>query len=173
MRQTPYISSEDSTLLRKALSQYEGQVALEIGAGNAGGLEPLSRHFDYVIGTDLVRPDMHDWPRSGSDFVLADRASCFRENSFDLVAFNPPYIPSKFIEDIAVDAGINSEVPLGFFREALRVIRDNGRIVMVLEGERSEKRIREEGKKKGFVLRLVSAERNFFETLAIYESFKL
>jgi release factor glutamine methyltransferase len=172
MRQAPYISSEDSGLLRRALGNYSGQMALEIGAGNAGGLELLSLHFDYVIGTDVIRPEMRDWPRSNSDFVLADRASCFRENSFDLVIFNPPYLPSDSIEDIAVDAGVDSEVPLNFFREALRVVRDSGRIVMALEGE-TPARIEEEGARKGFVLRQVRTERFFFETLAIYESFKL
>jgi len=173
MRKAPYISSGDSALLRGELAKYAGHLALEIGAGNVGGLITLSRRFNYVVGTDIIRPEMRDWPRSKSDFVLADRATCFKENSFDLVAFNPPYLPSDSVEDIAVDAGTDSEVPLAFFREALRVVKGTGRVVMTLEGETSENKVKEEASSKGFTVKPVCAERRFFETLGIYESFKL
>jgi release factor glutamine methyltransferase len=170
MKQVPYTSSEDSALLREALSGYSGRRALEIGAGNAGGLVSLARCFDYVIGSDLVRPDMRDWPRERSDFVLADRATCFVDNSFDLVAFNPPYLYSETVSDRAVDAGRESEIPLGFLEEALRVIRGAGKVVMVLGDESSVEAFRRECSRKGFSLRLVTTKRYFFESLAVYES---
>jgi methylase of polypeptide subunit release factors len=169
MSGTPYLASEDSALLRMALGKYSGGSCLEIGAGNGGNLVDLSNRFDLVVGTDLVRPAMSDW-KAGANFVLADSASSMRGSTFDLVAFNPPYIAVEASGDIAVEGGRDLEIPKLFLQDALRAVRKGGAVVFLLgeDGKREEfERICAE---QGFTLRRLQSRRVFFEELSVYEA---
>ncbi|MDG7008256.1 MAG: methyltransferase domain-containing protein [Nitrososphaerota archaeon] len=167
MSRDQYLASEDSALLRNALEGRSGERCLEIGAGNGGNLVPLAGRFQVVVGTDLVRPSMTDWKGAGADFVLADGASCLREEAFDLVAFNPPYVRAP-IEDKAVDGGASLEVPKKFLLEALRAVKKGGKIVFVLNDEAEPEDFRRVARAKGFALRPLATKRLFFEELTAY-----
>lgn len=164
-----YLASEDSALLRRTVEGCSGQRCLEIGAGNGGGLAQLAGRFDLVVGTDIARPSMTDWRGAGADFVLADGASCLREGVFDLVVFNPPYIPAP-IEDRAVDGGVSLEVPKKFLHEALRVVKGDGRVVFVLNDEARLDEFHQIVRERGFSLRPVAAKKLFFEELTAYSA---
>lgn len=165
-----YLSSDDSALVRRVLRRYSGERCLEIGAGNGGGLVGLSETFGQAVGTDLARPSDTSWKRANVDFVLADAASCFREGSFDLVAFNPPYLPSDRIDDIAVDGGEEGlEVALRFLDEAIRVLGEDGRVIALISSESPAERLTEECQGRGFSMRMIAEEHLFFEDLMVYE----
>jgi release factor glutamine methyltransferase len=169
MSRSPYISSDDSALLRRALEGRTGEACLELGAGNGGALAALSRGYRVAVGTDLAFPDMRDWSE-GADFVLADRASCFRDGSFDLVAFNPPYVGGEGTGDIAVDGGEGLEVPKSFLKEALRTVKDDGAVVFLLNQEAELPEFEEICRARRFRMRRLVSERAFFETLSVYEA---
>ena len=162
-----YLASEDSALLREALEGRSGESCLEIGAGNGGNLVKLAERFKLVVGTDLVRPSMTDWKEAGADFVLTDGASCLREEAFDLVAFNPPYIPAP-VRDRAVDGGVSLEVPKKFLQEAVRAAKRGGEIVCVLNGEAKLEEFRRIVRRKGFALQPLATRKLFFEELTAY-----
>ena len=164
----PYLAAEDSSLLREALEEYSGDVALEIGAGNAGNLLALSKGFSYAVGTDLTRPMMVDWRQRGCDYVIADGASCVRDGCVDLVAFNPPYLPGE--GDSRVEGGRRLEVPLKFLRDALRVVRPKGRVVMLLNDEADMGQFMTACSEAGFSLAPVAKRHLFFEELTVYEA---
>ncbi len=168
MSQAPYIASEDSALLRSVVSEYSGRTCLEIGAGNAGTLIELSARFANAVGTDIVKPGMIDWKKAGIDFILADGASCLRSSTFDLVAFNPPYLVAQVGSDPAVEGGDELEVPLKFLKEALRVVKPDGVVVMLLNDGADLPKFREVCSGSGFRLRRVASRRAFFEELAVY-----
>ncbi|MDA4127290.1 MAG: methyltransferase domain-containing protein [Thaumarchaeota archaeon] len=168
MNQTPYIASEDSALLRRALSEYSGLTCLEIGSGNAGALIQLSQSFATAVGTDLVRPTMMDWRKVGIDFVLADGASCLRSSTFDLVAFNPPYIVEAVGADAAIEGGEGLEVPLEILREALRVVKPDGKVVFLLNDEAELAKFRKVCSDSKFRLERLESRRVFFEELSVY-----
>ena len=171
MKQQAYLASDDSALLREKLRDRSGFSCLEIGAGNGGNLIELAARFELAVGTDLVRPEKLEWRSRPGDFVLADGASCFSDESFDLVAFNPPYLPSETIQDVAVDGGRGGiEVPLFFLKEALRVVKKGGRILMLLSSQNSVEEIRQECSKSSFKLSLVAEKRLFYEKLSVYEA---
>jgi release factor glutamine methyltransferase len=165
-----YLSSQDSALLRRALRCYKGRMCLEIGAGNCGTLAELAERFWLAVGTDLVLPSAG---AGRGEFVLADGASCFRDSSFDLVAFNPPYLESEELVDRAVDGGRGGvEVPLHFMREALRVVKKRGgRVVMLLPTAAPVEPFEAECRRAGARLRRVQSERLFFEELSVFEAF--
>jgi len=138
-----YSPREDSALLRDAISLVErvGEGAfLEIGCGSTINLKGLGTRFGLVVGTDLLPLEVMKQLRNQREFELVrtDRAACFREGVFDLVAFNPPYLPSDAIRDRTVDGGRGGlEVPAMFLLDARRVKKANGKIVMILSGENS------------------------------------
>ena len=163
----PYLASEDSALLRTALLPYSGNACLEIGAGNAGNVVELAKRFDLVVGTELQRPAMSDWKDEEANLILADGASALRDSSFDLVAFNPPYIRAEIV-DRAVDGGPDLEVPKRFLRDALRVVKGSGKVVFLLSEEAEMDEFERICGASGFRLRKVAAERGFFEELSVY-----
>jgi len=165
-----YISSEDSALLRKALHGLSGGSCLEIGAGNCGNLLELRMGFEIVVGTDLVRPSTSDWKGKGIDLVLTDSASCFRPDTFDLVAFNPPYLPVGVSHDRAVEGGQHLEVPKAFLLEGLRTVRATGRIVFILNDEAQVGEFEELCSARSFGLKRLASRRVFFEELAVYSA---
>ena len=162
-----YIASDDSALLRRAIKGYVGGSALEIGAGNGGNLVDLCGRFDLVVGTELVRPEMDDWVAKGANFVLTDSASCLRDSAFDLVAFNPPYL-KEAVEDRAVDGGADLEVPKRFLRDAIRVVKPEGRIVFLLDQGADIEEFERICKPRGFRVHRIASARLFFEELSVY-----
>ncbi len=166
-----YISSEDSALLRQALGDYRGESCLEIGAGNGGTLIELTGRFGLVAGTDIARPRMGDWRARGASYILADAASCFRPNAFDLVAFNPPYIPGE-VEDRAVDGGQELEAPKRFLEDALRVVKQDGVVVFLLNSEADIEEFEAISAHEGFKLKRLAALRMFYEELVVYAARK-
>lgn len=164
-----YLSSQDSALLRRALRSYSGQSCLEIGAGNCGALAELAERFALAVGTDLLRPSSG---AGSGEFVLADRATCFRDSSFELVAFNPPYLESEWISDRAVDGGKGGvEVPISFMKEALRVAnKRGGRVVILLPSTTRLGPFEELCRRAGAKLRKVMSERLFYEELSVFEA---
>jgi methylase of polypeptide subunit release factors len=166
----PYLASEDSALLRGVLKTYSGGSALEIGAGNCGNLLVLAKGFETTVGTDIVTPGMTDWRAPGADFLLADGASCLRLGSFDLVAFNPPYLPAEVADDPSTEGGATLEVPMRFLREALRTVKLTGKIVMLLNDQAPIGEFEAECSRHGFRLSKVVTRHLFFEDLSVYEA---
>jgi methylase of polypeptide subunit release factors len=164
-----YLASEDSALLREALERYSGGDCLEIGAGNGGNLIGLSRRFSVVVGTDLCRPSMKDWEKTGASYVLTDGAACIRDAGFDLVAFNPPYL-AEDVTDRATQGGRALEVPRSFLREALRVVRRSGKVVFLLNQDAQMPEFRAICSAAGFALKRIASRRLFYEELTVYEA---
>jgi methylase of polypeptide subunit release factors len=166
----PYLASEDSALLRGVLKTYLGGSALEIGAGNCGNLAALAKGFEIAVGTDIVMPRMTDWRASGADFLIADGASCLRLGSFDLVAFNPPYLPAEVGDDPCTEGGTALEVPMRFLQDALRAVKLTGRIVMLLNDQAPIREFETECSRHGFRLSKIATRHLFFEELSVYEA---
>jgi methylase of polypeptide subunit release factors len=169
MSEQPYLASEDSALLRGALTGYAGGASLEIGAGNGGNLAALSSRFGLVVGTDLKLPSTTDWKEKGANYILADTATCMKSSCFDLVAFNPPYLPEE-TADRTTQGGERLEVPKSFLREALRVVKREGKVVFLLSQLADMSEFGEICASAGFGFRRIASMKMFFEELTVYEA---
>lgn len=165
-----YVPSEDTTTLAQVLGSYSGARCLEVGFGSGAVLRGLSHGFGLVVGTDIVSVKDAAAAKGGAEAVIADRATCFRGGAFDLVASNPPYLPSGGIEDRTVDGGRGGiEVPLAFLEEALRVLKPRGSIVLLLSDESDLGGFRRACKAMGLRLEVKARRRLFYETLVVFE----
>ncbi|MGI0079750.1 MAG: hypothetical protein ACRECH_09000 [Nitrososphaerales archaeon] len=171
MKNESYTSREDSQLLRSVLSSERGGSLIEIGAGYGSNLKSVSGNFHLAVGTDIRKTDAFEILRNtGIELVLTDRASCFRPSTFDLVAMNPPYVPSEGIEDLSTDGGRGGfEIPRLFLDDALRVMKIEGRALIVLSSETDLDEFMEYCVRNSIKFVSLAEKRLFFETLFVFE----
>ncbi len=164
-----YLPAEDTYLLRDALAPFTGKSCLEIGFGSGAVLAGVSGRFQLPVGTDVLGLEEARLAAGpGVELVLADRATCFRDGVFDLVFFNPPYLPSGTIEDEAVDGGPTGvEVPVSFLEEGLRVLGEGGTIVALLSTEGDLESFLSHCSNLGLAVESVAEKRLFYETLCV------
>jgi len=164
-----YLPAEDTYLLRDALEPFRGHSCLEIGFGSGAVVASVSERFGIAVGTDVVPLEearLAAGPRV--ELLLADRATCFRDGVFDLVFFNPPYLPAWPIEDRAVDGGPSGvEVPNSFLDEGLRVLRERGTIVALLSTEGDLESFRSHCSDLDLEVESVAEKKLFYETLSV------
>jgi release factor glutamine methyltransferase len=165
-----YLPSEDTATLARVLRSYSGDRCLEIGFGSGVILDSLLERFNMVVGTDLVSGADAVTAKGGSEVVRADRATCFQDGTFDVVAFNPPYLPSEGIEDPTVDGGKGGlEVPMAFLEDGLRVLKREGAIVMLLSDEADLDDFRGRCERRGLAVQEKGKTELFFENLYVFE----
>ncbi len=165
-----YLPAEDTYLLKEALGPASGDSCLEIGFGSGAALADVAERFRLAVGADVIGIEdarLARGPRM--DLVLTDRARCFRDGVFDLVFFNPPYLPSGRIEDRTVDGGRSGvEVPLSFLEEALRVLKGGGSAMVLLSDEGDVDAFVARCKGMGLSVEQAAEKRLFFERLVVF-----
>jgi release factor glutamine methyltransferase len=160
-----YVSASDSQLLRKVAMAFSGEICLEIGVGSGSNVLELRRSFMRVCGTDIIRTRAFEVLRD-RDLVLADAGSCFKNETFDLVLFNPPYLPSSEIQDPAVDGGERGvEVAIRFLLHAKKLINSHGKIIVILSSLGSISHFESVAKKEGLSVEVIDSFSLFFERL--------
>lgn len=169
-----YVYADDSAFLGNYLFELNASGnLLEIGTGRGGVLRRIAgkKTFEVVVGTDIA--GLEDTRKEISrdiEFVRADRASCFRGNTFDLIITNPPYVPTPDIRDISTDGGAGGiEVPLLFLESALEVMKSTGRIIVLLSSEDSLPELYRYCGEKSLDCKKVAERSLFFEVLYLFE----
>jgi release factor glutamine methyltransferase len=173
-----YSPAEDTFLLIDAVQGYVGTRVLEIGVGSGAVISELVTRFSSVVGVD-VDPDAvraakgRVASRSRVDFVIGDSAKSFREDVFDLVVFNPPYLPSgdEAGADRVVDGGRGGvEVSKMWFQEASRCLRTDGRIIFLVSSLSDVEDLLRYVERLGFKTQILKQVRFFFEDLSAVEA---
>jgi release factor glutamine methyltransferase len=136
-----YVPEADTALLLKAaLNEVRpDDRVLEVGTGSgtvAAGLDGTAR----VIGTDINPHAALCANAMGVEVVRTDLVAGLK-GMFDLVLFNPPYLPTRPEERIddwleyALDGGPDGRVVIGRFAiEVCRVLAPRGRILLLVSG---------------------------------------
>jgi release factor glutamine methyltransferase len=169
-RRPRYLPAEDTDLLREALASRGGDSCLEIGFGSGALLAGVAGRFALAVGTDIIGVEDAKASRAESvDLVLADRAMCFRDGVFDLVFFNPPYLPSERIEDAAVDGGRRgTQVPVSFLQEALRASKQAGMVMVLLSDAGDVGSFLEHCRSLSLYVEPIAEKRLFYEKLVVF-----
>jgi len=143
-----YQPAEDSWLLTQAAKD-EAQPLdriLEIGVGSGAVSEQFSKtHF--VVGTDINPHAVSLAHTKGIHVIRTDLFSGLCAQ-FDLILFNPPYLPTKSEERVedwleyALDGGEDGcDTIERFFATARSYLTDNGRVLVLLSSLNNAERV--------------------------------
>ena len=171
-----YEPAEDIFLLLKAALKEVGpdDRVLEIGGGRgvvSKKLAPLSRN---VIATDINPSAVKALRRAGIEAVRADLFCGFR-TQFDLVLFNPPYLPTAEDEvlegwlNFAFDGGATGRDTINRFLEMLKGHLDpeRGRALLLISSLSGSSEVMAKAREEGLSTEVVAREKHFFEELLV------
>jgi release factor glutamine methyltransferase len=141
-----YEPAEDTFLLADNLDVQSGEMVLELGTG-CGLLSILAAKAGAkVVATDLnpmaiecARENAISNNVSGSiDFRFGDLFEPVKEERFDCVIFNPPYLPAEPGEeigeplDLAWNAGVDGRIVIDrFLNELPKHLKPSGRTIFI------------------------------------------
>ena len=180
-KDTKYIYSpeEDTFLLLRVIKKYAVDKVLEIGTGSGLLALELEQNNRLVVGVDLDFNALNKLrisiakKKTGSkiNIICCDSASPFRDDVFDLVVFNPPYLPSEKVNDIAIDGGPSGiEISKTWLKDTSRILRKDGRIVFLSSSISDVNGLFAYSRKLGFKVNVLKSKRFFFEELLAIEA---
>ena len=103
------------------------------------------------------------------DAVICDAAGAFRDSAFDVVYFNPPYLPCDYEEDPTVCGGRNGvELALSFLKSSRGPLKPGGRIYALIESD-GVRELLENAERLGLTGGVKCRLRLFFEELVVLE----
>lgn len=175
-----YPPAEDSfLLLRAALREVrETDRVLEVGTGSGYVAAGLLDRAARVVATDI---NPHAVESAHSRGVAAVRTDLFSGlcGPFDLILFNPPYLPTAPEERIsdwleyALDGGPTGRVTIErFVADVGRVLSPFGRVLLLVSSLTDPVAVRELFARAGFVSFIVDEERVEGETLYVLRAMR-
>ncbi len=177
-----YEPSHDTYLLIDTLKNFHDLIALEIGVGNGLITQELAMVNDFVVGID-IDPKAIDFTNqrikkmhltNRVDLLLGDGISMFNNQFFDLVVFNPPYLPHDQYTDISTDGGIYGiEKTLSWLNSSLNIIKSDGRVIFLVSDLSNPFYILDRlqfDELSSIKLNILSKTKLFFETLYVLEA---
>lgn len=164
----PYTPSDDTFFLLEAVKSKGVRGSfIELGCGTCYIIDELAKAgASLAVGCDIMP---HPNGNKADAFRCDAKKAPFRDRSFDVVLFNPPYLPSEGLVDIAVDGGKEGvEVLFAFLSTALRIVKRGGRIYFVTSSLTNNEAIESLLNREG--LKYFKLEKRlFFESLYVYE----
>lgn len=170
-----YKPAEDSYLLEKEVKKYsKNRRVLDMGAGS--GIQSKAALIGgaiSLIATDKNPQAILDLRKKGIKGIQSDLFSDI-EGKFDLIIFNPPYLPSDDREDsesrLTTTGGKRGdEIILRFLRSLKKHLANEGVSLIVLSSLTPKKKILSELKRQKLCYEVLSSQRFFFETLEVWE----
>lgn len=167
-----YKPREDSFLIQKHIKDYvKSNEVLDVGTGSGILAEESARYCKNVIACDIDKKLIKKLKKENKNkhikFVLSNLFSNI-EKKFDLIMFNPPYLPSEQIKDTEIEGGKNgTEIIKRFLKQAKTFLNDEGKILLICSS--LNKNIEKLFEKYGYKFRLIDSKAFFFEKIFLYE----
>jgi len=171
-----YGISEDTLLLLETIRTCRSKVALELGIGSGVVTLELSKGSSWVVGCDLDIAALRETQqccdsKENVELVCCDAASAFRERAFDLIVFNPPYLPGNETSDLATDGGMDGiEVTLKWIQSARQTLRRGGNMIFISSSLANRKELLMKIRNLGIEVIPLNKKKLFFEDLIAYKT---
>ena len=177
-----YKAAEDSWLLKEAIlaEDLKGKNCLDMGTGSGiQAMAMLEGGAKNVTAVDINPNAIKASKKKNSNvdnitFFEGDLFKFLHNNpaeKFDLIAFNPPYVPSEEIKWKDTDGGERGrEVIDVFLEEFERALAKKGVLLLLVSSHNNEKEIMGVLNKKGFVSQIILEKKLFFEKLFVIRS---
>ncbi|MBU0979584.1 MAG: methyltransferase [Nanoarchaeota archaeon] len=168
-----YGPREDSYLIQKVIVRFSRGKVLDMGTGSGILAAEAAETADEVLGVDVdgkaVKEAKKRYP--DIDFKVSNLFSRLGRSKFDLIIFNPPYLPTtkEDFKDAALDGGRHGDsVLLKFFNSSHKHLRPKGNILFLASSLTRMDRIMKKLKKHGLHIEKLTDEKLPFETLTVY-----
>ncbi|MDG5761428.1 class I SAM-dependent methyltransferase [Natronococcus sp. A-GB1] len=184
-----YQPAEDSELLAEAVCErlssdsYSGdgeRIVLEVGTGSGYVADRIAAETDArVIASDLNPHAVRQAREKGLEAVRADLVSPFADEAVDVVAFNPPYLPTDpdtewddWMER-ALSGGEDGRAIIDpFLSKVDRVLAPDGVVYLLVSSLTDVDTVVERAGEAGFSAAAVADHSFPFETLTVLELFR-
>ncbi len=170
-----YSPSDDSYLLEEEVrKRARGKKVLDVGTGSG-----IQARAAYSVGArEVLAVDIDSEvieKLKGGEFEIKKSDLLSKVyGKFDLIVFNPPYLPLDSREDsesaLATTGGERGdEIIVRFLREVGEHLERGGEILLVVSSLTPLARIRRVLKEEGFRERVVASKKMFMEVLEVWE----
>ncbi|MCC7552137.1 methyltransferase [Candidatus Micrarchaeota archaeon] len=179
-----YEPREDSFMLADYVKGAKGNV-LDVGTGCGIQAIIASKTADYALGIDinakaveLAKKNAELYNLKNCEFKQSDLFEKIeKENKFDLIIFNPPYLPTKEEDKVkgelnkALDGGIDGRETLDkFLKNVKKHLKKEGKILLVDSSLDNTKKTIDILEDQGFKVKILETKKMFFEELNIIEA---
>jgi len=176
-----YEPKEDSALLADNLIIEKGDYVLDMGCGSGIQAIVASRKAKKVLAADINPQAIETTRRNAEinnaeniDYRISDLFGNINGNEkFDLILFNPPYVPSdeKDMEAKAWAGGtMGRETIDRFIEDAPKHLTEKGRIQLLVSSVNDIQDIIKKLKKKNLETKIVASQRLWFEELFVIQA---
>jgi len=177
-----YLPREDTYLLESALKKIDlkNKKVLEIGCGSGYLSIYCALHNANITAID-INPKALQYASNEAkkanvkiNFIISDLFKALnKQDKYDIIIFNPPYLVSDKIEYLALDGGKEGrEIIDKFLTEFDKHLTDNGFVLLLHTDYNDLKETEEKLAKKSFRFEIVAKQHIFFEDLYILRIFK-
>jgi HemK-related putative methylase len=176
-----YIPAEDSFLMSRILKDNLPELLnknpdlkfLEIGAGSGIHLETAKKSgikLENIFSSDIDKKSVLHCNVLGFNCIHSDLFEKIPKIKFDLIIFNPPYLPEDAREPessrLATTGGKKgNEIILRFLKSAKNFLSESGKIFLITSSLAENV----DFEKLGYKEKEIGCEKLFFERLCIWE----
>jgi release factor glutamine methyltransferase len=177
-----YEPAEDSDLLAETIKDYLNKTKdknikiLDLGSGSGIQAETCKKlGFKNILTADISQEAVKHLKKLGFKSVQTDLFSKInKHDKFDLVIFNPPYLPDDKLEPKdskqTTTAGKHGyELILKFLKQAKSYLNKDGAVLLLFSSLSRPNIIKKQAKQLGYNLKLLNKQKIFFEELFVYE----
>ncbi len=176
-----YPPSEDSFLLAEAIEAEKGCSVLDMGTGSGiQGINAALLGAKTIVCTDLNKEALKNAEENakslglkGFEFRQGNLFEAAKGEKFDLIIFNPPYVPSeeKKFEDL--DGGKGGREVLDLFLEGFeKHLEKGGKCFFLQSSLNGEEETIQKLEEKKFEIEEKARKRIFFEELVVFKTWK-
>ena len=175
-----YEPKEDSFLLKEQVKKYaKNKTVLDIGSGSGIQAETaIKSGAKNVLATDIKDYIIKYLKNKSIKAIRSNLFSALKNKKFDLIIFNPPYLPEDKREDrkskVSTTGGKRGdEIILRFLKQAPKYLNKNGKIFLVISSLTPQQRINKLLEKQKLKRIIIAEQKFFFEKLEVLEISKV
>jgi release factor glutamine methyltransferase len=170
-----YEPAEDSYLLESEVKKYcKNKNVLDIGSGSGiQAFTALNSGAISVTASDINIEAVNELKNKGLNAISSNLFSKIK-GKFDLIVFNPPYLPDDKREDldskeITTGGKRGDEIILKFLKNAKSHLSPNGSILLLLSSLTPKNKILETLKNQNLIYSIISEKKLFMESLQVWK----
>jgi len=176
-----YPPSEDTYLLLDGVKVIEGCTVIEVGSGLGLAALKLAKRGAFTVASDIDPKSarcakLNAW-RNGLrpliDVVTCDLLTSFRKESFEGIAFNPPYLPVEGESPHWSGGSTGREVVYRFIEDAGAKLKKGGCLLLIHSTLSGVEEVMDKLRTEGFNPHVIrSLKVGMFEKIVLIAAFK-